>query len=78
MTAGGTKKNPVPDAHAFVKFVTGKDLEKYLSTLKAIATKKKPLSIYRLNIIMMSVFKYLETNIKKESKQVQESLDSWL
>ena len=68
MTAGGTKKSPVPDAHAFVKYITGSDLKTYIGGLKPKATKKKPLSFDRLNIIMMSVLKFLEEKIKKEQK----------
>lgn len=64
MTSGGTKKNPVPDAHAFVKYVTGNDLKSYIAGLKPKATKKKPLSFDRLNIILMSVLKFLEEKIK--------------
>jgi hypothetical protein len=57
---GGDKKNAVPDAYGFVKYVTSGDLKSYISGLKPKATKKKPLSFDRLNIIMMSVFNFLE------------------
>jgi len=72
------KKNAAPDAYGFVKYVTNGDLKTYIGGLKPKATKKKPLSFDRLNIIMMSVFKFLEEKIKKEPKQVLESLDAWL
>ena len=61
MTSGGSKKDPIPDAHAFVKFVTSNELKKYIGALKPKATKKKPLSFDRLSIIVMAVFKFLES-----------------
>ena len=78
MTASGSRKYPVPDAHAFIEYVTSKDLSKYLSSLKPKPTKKKPFSFDRFNIIVMPVFKYLEGNIKKDAPKINASLDLWL
>ena len=49
-----------PDAHGFLEYVCGSDLTKYMQSLKAAATKKKPLSFQRLNTIIMAIFKGFE------------------
>jgi hypothetical protein len=58
-----------------------KDLEKYVQTLLPKAKKNKQLSFERLNIMVMNVFKYFETEKagkKGELAKIVESLDSWI
>jgi DNA repair ATPase RecN len=55
----GDKKKKV-DAHAFIEYITGKDLSKYMASLKPKPTKKKPLSFERLTMIVIPIFKYFE------------------
>jgi len=78
MSANGSRKNPVPDAFEFIDYVTSKDLAKYVSLLKPKPTKKKPFSFDRFNIIVMPVFKFMESNIKKDAPKIKESLFKWL
>ena len=75
----GDKKKKV-DAHAFIEYITGKDLEKYLSTLKPKPTKKKPLSFERLAMIVIPIFKYFEEEkvFKAENVKILKTLETWL
>ena len=75
----GDKKKKV-DAHSFIDYITGKDLEKYMSTLKPKPTKKKPMSFDRLAMIVIPIFKYFEDEkvFKAENVKIIKTLDTWL
>ena len=44
-----------PDAFGFIFYLTGDEFDKYLQQLKPKGTKKKPLSIERINMIVMAI-----------------------
>lgn len=67
-----------PDAYGFIDYLVSKDLEPYLQTLKPKATKKKPLSFERLNMLILPIFKYFETEKRSEAAKNIKSLDSWV
>ena len=71
-----------PDAYAFIEYITSADFQKNcLSVLKPKGTKKKPLSFERLNIMVMAIFKYLETLVeakKGDKPRMKECLAKWL
>jgi hypothetical protein len=75
----GDKKKKV-DAHAFIEYITSKDLQKYMSSLKPKATKKKPLSFDRLSVIIIPIFKFFEQEkeFKSESQKIIKTLELWL
>ena len=46
--------------------------------LKPKGTKKKPLSFERLNLMVMPIFKYFESEKAKELKKVEETLNLYI
>tara|TARA_B110000285_G_scaffold228461_1_gene291474 strand:+ start:1091 stop:1360 length:270 start_codon:yes stop_codon:yes gene_type:complete len=70
------KKNP--DAFGFIEYIASKDLSTYIQSLKPKGTKKKPLSFERLNLMVMPIFKYFESEKAKEIKKVEETLSIYL
>ena len=53
-----------PDAYAFMEYITSAAFQKdCLPLLKPKGTKKKPLSFERLNIMVMAIFKYFESEV---------------
>lgn len=64
-----TKPNN-PDAFGFISYLTGSDFDQYLQQLKSKGTKKKPLSIERINMIVMALVQYFETQKLNEIKKV--------
>lgn len=75
----GDKKKKV-DVHAFIEYITGKDLSSYMSSLKPKPTKKKPLSFDRLSMIVIPIFKYFEDEkiFKNDNTNIIKTLDLWL
>ena len=67
-----------PDAYGFIEYVISKDLEPYIQTLKPKATKKKPLSFERLNLMVLPIFKYFETEKASESAKNKKCLELWV
>ena len=63
-----------PDAFGFVEYIGSKDLSAYIQSLKPKGTKKKPLSFERLNLMVMPIFKYLESEKQKELTQIESTL----
>jgi len=53
------------DPHGFIDFITEKELRNYIETLKPKGIKKKPmyLSFDRLNMMIMTIFKFFESEI---------------
>ena len=76
MEALNDKKNP--DAFGFIEYIASKDLSTYIQGLKPKGTKKKPLSFERLNLMVMPIFKYFESQKSKEVKKVEETLKTYL
>lgn len=76
--AGDKKKKA--DAHAFIEYITGKDLSGYMASLKPKPTKKKPLSFDRLSLIVIPIFKYFEEEkvFKSDNAKILKTLDLWL
>ena len=75
------EKEKEPDCHGFIDYLTGKELEKYLVTLKMKPTKKKPLSYERLNFMVMPIFKYFEEvkiSAKGQMPLIKASLSKWI
>jgi hypothetical protein len=67
-----------PDAYGFIDYIVSKDLEAYIQTLKPKATKKKPLSFERLNMMVLPIFKYFENEKSTETAKNKKSLDLWV
>jgi hypothetical protein len=66
------KKNP--DAFGFIQYIASKELSTYIQSLKPKGTKKKPLSFERLNLMVMPIFKYFESEFGKDITKVEETL----
>ena len=73
----GDKKKKV-DPHAFIEYLTSKDLSKYMASLKPKPTKKKPLSFDRLAMIVIPIFKFFEKNYKNDGAKILKTLEQWL
>jgi hypothetical protein len=73
-----------PDAYGFIEYLTSKDVQaNAIQQLKAKGTKKKPLSFERLNIMVMTIFKYFETlaevqGTKADKTRMRRCLGAWL
>jgi hypothetical protein len=67
-----------PDAFGFIEYIASKDLSAYIQGLKPKGTKKKPLSFERLNLMVMPIFKYFESDKAKEIKKIEETLKIYL
>jgi hypothetical protein len=79
----GDKKNKnrssEPDVFGFLEYLMGKEMKLYMDDLLPKATKKKPLSFERLNMIVMPLIQFLESNkIKTEQARVKEVAGKWL
>lgn len=70
-----TKKGG-PDAYAFMDYLTGKELDKYIQEVKPKATKKKPMSIERLNMVIMTILKCFESEIEGAKNQQEKASDA--
>lgn len=53
-----------PDAYGFIDYLTGKELQIYLQAVKIKPIKKKPMSFERLNMVIMTIMKYFESEIE--------------
>lgn len=63
----------------FLECITSKDMEKYMHVLQPKATKKKPLSFERLNMVVMPLIQYLESEkTKNELAKTVQSVNTWL
>lgn len=49
-----------------------------MQSLKPKGTKKKPLSFERLNLMVMPIFKYFESEKAKELTKVEETLNLYI
>ena len=67
-----------PDAFGFIEYITSKDLSTYIQGLKPKGTKKKPLSFERLNLMVMPIFKYFESQNAKEITKVEATLTTYI
>lgn len=67
-----------PDAYGFIDYIVSKDLEEYIQTLKPKGTKKKPLSFERLNMMILPIFKYFESEKKSDMNKNKKSLEAWI
>lgn len=67
-----------PDAFGFIDYIVSKELSTYIQGLKPKGTKKKPLSFERLNLMVMPIFKYFESEKAKEITNMAESLDKYV
>lgn len=72
-----------PDAFGFVDYLTGKELDPYIQAVKWKASKKKPMLFERLNMVIMTVLKYFESEIEglknpSDQKPFIDSLSSWI
>lgn len=71
-----------PDAYAFMEYITSDAFQKNcLPLLKPKGTKKKPLSFERLNIMVMAIFKYFESQVagkKGDKSRMKQCLAQWL
>jgi hypothetical protein len=63
-----------PDAFGFIQYIASKELSSYIQSLKPKGTKKKPLSFERLNLMVMPIFKYFESEKASELSKVEETL----
>jgi len=67
-----------PDAFGFIEYIASKDLNTLIQGLKPKGTKKKPLSFERLNLMVMPIFKYFESEKSKEITKVEETLNLYI
>ena len=67
-----------PDAFGFIQYIASKQLSSYIQSLKPKGTKKKPLSFERLNLMVMPIFKYLESDFSSELAKVSSTLDLYI
>ena len=80
--ASFTSKKGGPDAHAFMDYVTGKDMSGYIQAIKIKPTKSKPMSFERLNMVIMTIVKYFEsvmvTQKQEDHKNSIDCLNKWI
>ena len=75
----GRGKQAESDVFGFFEYLMSPDLSPYIQSLLPKATKKKPLSFERLNMIVMPLFKYLEQEkTKTEYQKTKDTLNQWL
>ena len=63
--------------------MTGKEMNPYIQAIKVKPTKKKPMSFERLNMVIMTVMKYFESEIEasknqNDQKAQVETLHKWI
>ena len=66
-----------PNAYGLIDYIASKELNPYIQSLKPKANKKKPLSFERLNLMVMPIFKYFETEKAQETSKVTNSLNTY-
>lgn len=64
-------------------YLTGKELDPYIQAVKPKPTKKKPMSFERLNMVIMTILKYFESEMdgqknQADQKAMLDSLSKWI
>jgi len=67
-----------PDVHGFMEYLMGDEMKGWMAQLLPKATKKKPLSFERLNMIVMPLIQFLETHKPKELAATASLVEKWL
>ena len=68
-------KGKEPDCHEFIDYLTKDNtVSPFLNALKPKATKRRPLAFERLNMILMSIFKYFENEITEKGNKMSKEV----
>jgi len=79
----GNSKKGGADAYGFMNYLTGKEMNPYIQVVKVKPTKKKPLSFERLNMVIMTIIQYFESEIEasknqSDQKTQTDALQKWI